>query len=656
MRWIALTSVAGILLASLLASGARADDPPPAPKAPPSPPSVAGAAPIPDPDPWLSVSGASLAGVSRDGSRVVVRLPREGVSQLYRLGANGGWPHRLTFRTDGVDFVSLSPDGTRAIVGWDTDGDEDYGLYLVDVLDPGREKPLRVIPKVQHGDVVWAPEGDRIFFRDNADGAGDFHLRELRLDDGAVRTVLSRPGHWAVVDVAVGGTRLLVEQSRGNDDSSLYRLDTTTGALEDIDPPSAGTAHAISSAMFLGDGAEAVFVSDRDGEWRLPYVVRFADRSIRPLAAIDDGRRAPPREIDEVRATLDGRRVYVVENDGGLGRIAAFDVATGAPATAPTVRDALASGLTVDAQGRLFFTLAHAGEPSAVVRWDPEGSAPTPLTFPDMGGIPADSMPLPPKLVEYPSFDGTKIPAWLYLPRDASAASPPGSPHPIPFVVSYHGGPEGQERPLFNAERAYLLSLGYGLLAPNIRGSTGYGKAWRDADNGKRRMDAVRDARAAADWLVAQHLTDRAHLVAMGGSYGGFMVLALLTEFPDAFAAGVEVVGIANFETFLGRTAPYRRAQREAEYGSLADRELLRSISPIHKVDRITAALLVGHGERDPRVPVGEARQIETALRERGRPVEIRTFPDEGHGFAKRANRRTWYRQVAQFLRDHLAP
>src|SRR5262245_756058 len=210
MRPLVLATLAAVAVLGPLP--ARADDPrpptaPPAeplPKpvepstAPPEPPAAAARPSVPDPDPWLSVSGATLNGVSRDGATVLVRMPREGVPQLYRVGADGGWPHRVTFRPDGVDFASLSPDGATAIVGWDRDGDEDFGLYVVDVARPGPERPLRVLPKVQHGEVVWSREGDRVYFRDNADGAQDFHLREMRIADGALRTVLSRPGSWGV--------------------------------------------------------------------------------------------------------------------------------------------------------------------------------------------------------------------------------------------------------------------------------------------------------------------------------------------------------------------------------------------------------------------------------------------------------------------------
>jgi dipeptidyl aminopeptidase/acylaminoacyl peptidase len=264
-----------------------------------------------------------------------------------------------------------------------------------------------------------------------------------------------------------------------------------------------------------------------------------------------------------------------------------------------------------------------------------------------MAGLAPSAYRFAPRLVEYPTFDGRRVPAWLYLPTGRE-------PKGLPFVMSIHGGPTAQARPGFSSERAYLLSLGFGVLAPNVRGSTGFGREWRDLDDYTKRLDSVKDAKAGADWLVAQGFADPRRIAVTGGSYGGYMVLALLTEYPDAFAAGADTVGIANFETFLERTAPYRRANRESEYGPLTDRAFLRSISPIHKADLIRAPLLIAHGERDPRVPVGEARQIEAAIRARGGVVEALYWADEGHGLSLRAHRREHLHHLGAFLVRHL--
>ena len=203
----------------------------------------------------------------------------------------------------------------------------------------------------------------------------------------------------------------------------------------------------------------------------------------------------------------------------------------------------------------------------------------------------------------------------------------------------------------------YLVTRGYAVLAPNVRGSTGYGYSYQSLDDVYLRMDSVADLRCAALWLCESGIADPERIAVMGGSYGGFMVLAAVTTYPDLWAAGVDIVGIANFVTFLENTGPWRRRLRESEYGSLErDRAFLEQISPIRYVDRITAPMFVMHGANDPRVPVGEAEQIVAALRIRGVPVEYLRFEDEGHGLVKRANRLLAYPAIARFLDQYMRP
>jgi dipeptidyl aminopeptidase/acylaminoacyl peptidase len=253
-----------------------------------------------------------------------------------------------------------------------------------------------------------------------------------------------------------------------------------------------------------------------------------------------------------------------------------------------------------------------------------------------------------PEIVRYPSFDGREIPALFYEPGEASADSPAA-----PVVVNVHGGPESQSRPLFAPVTQYLLERGYAVFAPNVRGSTGYGKSYTHLDDVYLRMDSVKDLAHAAAWLRGW---GHERIAVMGGSYGGFMVLAALTEHPELWTAGVDIVGIANMVTFLENTGSYRRALREPEYGSLErDREFLESISPIHKAEEITAPLMVIHGKNDPRVPVGEAEQIVEKVRESGGAAEYLLYEDEGHGLAKLKNRLDAYPKIVAFLDENLA-
>jgi dipeptidyl aminopeptidase/acylaminoacyl peptidase len=224
-----------------------------------------------------------------------------------------------------------------------------------------------------------------------------------------------------------------------------------------------------------------------------------------------------------------------------------------------------------------------------------------------------------------------------------------------PTIVSVHGGPEGQERPGFNALYQYYLSRGYAILATNVRGSTGYGKTYTHLDDVKNREDSVKDLAYAVEWLKTKGSADPKRIAVMGGSYGGYMTMAAITLYPELWAAAVGTVAITNWETFLQNTSGYRRRQREVEYGRLdRDIDFLRSISPIRKMDRIKAPLFVISGRNDPRVPYTEGEQMVKALRDRGAIVEYKLYDDEGHGISKLKNRLDLYPRVADFLDKYM--
>ena len=236
------------------------------------------------------------------------------------------------------------------------------------------------------------------------------------------------------------------------------------------------------------------------------------------------------------------------------------------------------------------------------------------------------------------SFDSKQIPAFLYLPSNTQKSQSVETRTPVPFIVSVHGGPESQYRPMFSKIFQYFLERGFGVFAPNIRGSTGYGREYTMLDNYKNRMDSVQDVIEGAQWLLKNRYAQSKGLAIMGGSYGGFLVLRSIEVEPDLFAAASESVGITNFFTFLQNTKPYRRALREFEYGPMTDKDFLLSISPMTYIDKIKTPLLIFHGANDPRVPVTETEQIAAALKKRDIPVDFTVFPDEGHGNTKLRN------------------
>ncbi len=266
----------------------------------------------------------------------------------------------------------------------------------------------------------------------------------------------------------------------------------------------------------------------------------------------------------------------------------------------------------------------------------------------EVGGLDASRF-VEPTLERYETFDERQIPAFYYRPEGDG---------PFPVVVYIHGGPESQARPWFSPLTQYLASeAGIAVVAPNVRGSDGYGKSYLLLDNGTRREDSVRDIGALLDWIEAREELDGERVAVFGGSYGGYMVLASMVHYGDRLRAGVDNVGISNFVTFLENTREYRRDLRRAEYGDERDPEMrahLARISPVNNVDRMNCALFVAHGANDPRVPASEAEQIVEAVRRNGHDVWYMLARNEGHGFQKKNNRDVYLQLTVMFLMEHL--
>ncbi|MGY5878923.1 MAG: prolyl oligopeptidase family serine peptidase [Candidatus Thorarchaeota archaeon] len=255
-----------------------------------------------------------------------------------------------------------------------------------------------------------------------------------------------------------------------------------------------------------------------------------------------------------------------------------------------------------------------------------------------------------PTLHRFDSFDGLSVPYFRFIPNGEM----PEKGWPTLLII--HGGPESQARPDFNPVLQFYLSGGFAIITPNIRGSSGYGRRYLDLDNIEKRLDSIMDIRH-----LALHLKDNdkeidgKRLAIIGGSYGGFAVLSAMTEHPDLWKAGVDIVGISNFVTFLQNTAAWRRSLREAEYGSLEhDMETLVKVSPIHKIDKIAAPLFIIQGDNDERVPLSESLQMHEKLKEKGLDVELLRFADEGHGLAKLKNKVKAYSTVIQWLKENV--
>jgi dipeptidyl aminopeptidase/acylaminoacyl peptidase len=571
----------------------------------------------------------------------------------------------LTSYADRIANYRITPDGQRVLFLKDQGGDENDQLYLTTIPETADDKPaapvaLTAQPKVKHTAPSFDEAGKRIAFTSNARNGKDLDLYVEDLDALAKdagqkprKPLVELKGSHFVSDVS--GDRVLVTEQRSNVDASLWLVDAKTKQKRLL------TKHTgderWEGARFSHDGKFVYALTDAGRELvalvaielatdkRTPLlegaseVEQFALSRPRPAGPLKGKAPPPPADVIVYSTNVDGvNEVYVATISGAGGAPRKL----GAPIK--TDLHGVVGSIDLAPDGSVaYVALERADLPPEIFRVFLDGGETQRATFSEHAGVDVDKL-VPSETITYETFDKRKI-SMLWIARPLG----PGQKRPV--VISVHGGPEAQAQPHFSGFAQYLAQHGYGVAMPNVRGSTGYGKSFSHLDDGDKREDSVRDLSECGKFLAGRPDVDGNRIALYGGSYGGYMVLAGLTLYPDQWAAGVDVVGIANFRTFLEQTAPYRRALREAEYGSLAkDGPLLDRLSPIHKVDKIRAPLFVVHGRQDPRVPVGEAVQISDALKKRGMPVELMIFDDEGHGLSKSKNRHVAYPAITQFL------
>jgi dipeptidyl aminopeptidase/acylaminoacyl peptidase len=579
---------------------------------------------------YLKIRGAWGASWSPDARKVSFLTEITGVPQVWEVPVDGPlWPEQLTFYEERVSSAEYSPTAHRLLFGMDAGGNERTQLFL---LEDGEVEDLTRAPGAIHYSGGFSPDGMRVAYTATRRNGTDFDVFVQELD-GEPEMVWEVSGYHSVSDWSPDGSFLLVSRHRSNLDNDLYTLDLEKGEATLLTPHE-GDAR-FYGACIRPDGGSAYLVTDVGGDF-----MRLArlDLSTLDLAYLtpDDW------DVEELDLSMDGRYLLASRNVEGYSDLLLFS-GEGRRMPDPEIPEGIVGGFefSPDSKKLAFTLVGPMRNPDVWVLDIPNGDA-RQVTYSSTAGIPRNTFRRP-HLVRYPTFDGCEIPALFYEPEDGKA----------PVIVNVHGGPESQSRPAFAPVTQYLLHRGYAVFFPNVRGSTGYGKAYTHLDDIELRMDSVRDLAHAAEWL-----REKGHeqIGVMGGSYGGFMVLAALAEYPELWSAGVDIVGIANLVTFLQNTGSYRQALREAEYGSLhRDRDFLESISPIYKAHRIRAPLMVIHGKNDPRVPVGEAEQIVEKVRESGGTVEYLLYEDEGHGLAKLKNRLDAYPKIAAFLDEHFS-
>ena len=590
----------------------------------------------------LEARSAVLADVAPDGLEVLLRSDDTGSMQIYRLPLENGEPAQLTFLDEPVAAARYIPASPDAVIAVDSGGDENYQLWRID-MHGGELRQLVVEPGVKHdlGDV--SRDGRFLAFTSTSRNRIDFDVYVLDLADGSIRVVLeggsnvvesfSPDGRWLTVfrvdgEVALSGDLRLVDLSSGDVRTIVERI-------------GAGTAHGTS---WYPDSSGFLFSTD-------------AGRDVAAIARYNIATASWEYVVDtawdsEASLSSDGRAALVVHAEDAVTRLHLYDTETFAPVRELPLPDVGAGfamplvprpQLSSDGSSALL-TFSSTAQPLTPWRIDTGATGSAQRLVPDAGVVPPE-LAVTPELHRIASFDGEQITYFLYRPR---------APHP-PAVMVVHGGPEARFVPRYDPFIIRLVAAGIAVVAPNVRGSAGWGRRFTSLDDRRLRLNSVRDLSAVHGSLAA-HDVDPSRVAVIGASYGGYMSLAALAFSPELWAAGIAIVGISSLLTFLENTSPYRRRFREVEYGFLdTDRDFLIAASPITRVDGMRAPLMLVHGANDPRVPVGEARQLHALLQARGVECELLIYDDEGHGLAKRVNRLDAYPRMFDFLRRHLS-
>lgn len=591
---------------------------------------------------YQDTRGAAFQGWAPDGSGILISTRFGNASQLHRVYQPEGRREQITFFDEPVSGRFVSGSSTAMLLTLSSGGDENYQIHL---LDRGSFTTTRLTDGQSRNTLgPLTDNGARLAFSSNRRNGRDtdLYVVDPRQPD-SVRMVLETDGEfWYPADWSPDGNTLLIGRYVSINESYFALLDVQTGKRTDLALP-VDEQVGIGALAFARDGKSVYLAADAGGEFRRLGQLDLQTQQYSWLTE-DIPWDVSDVEVDPITGAVafavneDGAsRLYVLEN----GQRRELPLPLGIVSSLEFSPDGLALGMTLsrpDAPSDAYSLRLSDGE---LTRW----------TVSEVGGLDPSQFVTPAR-IQVPSFDDRAVPAYYFRPKTATPEAPAA------VLINIHGGPESQFRPYFNSLTQYYVNeLGLAVIYPNVRGSSGYGKTYVQLDNAQRREDSVRDIGALLDWIDQQPELDASRVAVSGGSYGGYMVLASLVHYGERIRAGINLVGIANFITFLENTAPYRQDLRRAEYGDERDPEMrayFERINPTSNADRIRSALLVAHGVNDPRVPFSEAKQIADKVRGNGRTVWTVYADNEGHGFAKKDNADYLRAVQVLFLKQHL--
>lgn len=526
----------------------------------------------------------------------------------------------------------------------DVGGNECEQLYL---LEKGQSVPKQLTGSLESRHFLGglSADGKTLSYACNARAKQTFDIWKSDVATGEATLVKQHDDHynWPANDaLSPDGRYLLYNKLLGESDNALWMTDLESGASLRI--PGDGRVSAETKPAWRQDSKGFYLLSDRDSDFVNVWYYDVAAKSMEQAYAYG-------WDVEGVSLSGDDKYLAVFVNENGYTSLHIYDLAANAPVnTLKPPKGVLSSYQAAPWSPRghkLLFTLGSGKRPESIWLLDLDEERMERL-FPSAVAAEDEALLVEPLPGSFQSFDGLTVPYWLYVPAGKKAEN-------LPVVVEIHGGPEGQEMPDFSVYIQYLVSEGIAVVAPNVRGSTGYGKVYTHLDDVEKRLDSVRDIDSLVKHLIAEGIAHPEKLAVTGMSYGGFMTLSCAARYPDLWACAIDTVGMYDLVTFLENTAEYRRSHRESEYGSLKmHREILKQVSPAAKFGDIAAPMMIVQGKNDPRVPYTEAEQAVKALRDNGREVEYLCYDDEGHGISKMKNKLDCYPKMVSFLKKHL--
>jgi dipeptidyl aminopeptidase/acylaminoacyl peptidase len=590
--------------------------------------------------------GASFAAWHPLKKEVLISTRFGNSNQLHAVKMPGGDRKQITFFDEPVFTATFEPvNGNYFLFLKDAGGNEFSQIYRYD-LSTNTITLLTDGKRSQNGDIKWNNKGDKIAYGSTKRNGQDRDIYVLNPLDPASDKLVAKNvgGDWKVIDWSADDTKLLIEEGISVNETRLYLFDIGSGTKTRL-LPEKDERTTFNGIAFSKDGQGIYLSTNKGNEFNRLAYFNFNTKKLDFIST------TIPWNIENADLSPDQSQLAFLTNENGLSKLYLLSTATNQYAPVSSIPAGVISSAKWSNDSKsIGITLGNYNTGADVFEYNTASKQLTRWTDSELGGIDESNLQQP-QLISWKSFDQQSISGYIYKANSKFSGK-------RPVIISIHGGPEGQSRPVFQGRSNYFLNeLGISIIYPNVRGSTGYGKSFLDADNGLKREESVKDIGALIEWIATQPDLDKDRIMIMGGSYGGYMTLAVSYLYSDKIRCSLDIVGISNYNTFLKNTEAYRRDLRRVEYGDERDPKMaafFETIAPLNHTDKIKKPLFIVQGGNDPRVPATEAIQMKDKIKQNGGTVWFLMAKDEGHGFKKKNNADFQFYSTIEFIRQFL--